>query len=730
MAVDSTPASEQKTKISKSEKKKREKSRKQSKSGCNLPRKRKKCPGVRLVGGRIYDSENGKTCHQCRQKTMDFTASCKNQKKDKPCTIKFCHKCLLNRYGENAEEMAVLKDWNCPKCRGICNCSFCMKKRGHRPTGILVHTAKATGFSSVSELLDVKGPEIDKIVKAVGGMPLKDTTSNNEPSVEVRTKRGKENTFSGNCDSNLRPLPSSPNERKLTRMKGKGLKEKRDGNQDDGVFLLETNRKKPRITYERLNEKQDGNRNDGVLLNKATPRRPHISKEGLKETQDGNQGDGISLKEKNTNKPQISKKGLKVIRDGKCDNGILLKETSTVKPQISNGVFKKEVKTSGNTEGVPQREKNMKKMVPKGVSSNLNGCKKRKEQQNSRLYKGVEVLDGRKIDKDEAQITIVVESCKVQTDAVKFQNHYIDADKLLPQSVELTTVAGIDLPPEDVGHTLQFLEFCSAFEEAREPEYILRELTRGGRGCRGKYSPVVKFHIQLLSLIKEDMGEDSTLISPQNGKNSWVHALENCASRSQCVLKELKLDWFGRQADDYDNLDSSKRLRLLTYLCDEVLCTAKMRSWIDDQNLKFIDKVKESKELFIAAKHKEKQVKQKMLDEVAKAIIAKNGAPLSISEHEAVVSKIKTEAAQAHAEMLESKDMLPNDKQRSDAVRTEPILSDNKGRTYWRLKGYSDNSSFLLQDVGTEDAVGSGEKWFTFDVAPEKEIEKYIDSLR
>ncbi|PSS35067.1 Cell division cycle-associated 7-like protein [Actinidia chinensis var. chinensis] len=466
MAVDSTPASEQKTKISKSEKKKREKSRKQSKSGYDLPRKRKKCPGVRLVGGRIYDSENGKTCHQCRQKTMDFTASCKNQKKDKPCTIKFCHKCLLNRYGENAEEMAVLKDWNCPKCRGICNCSFCMKKRGHRPTGILVHTAKATGFSSVSELLDVKGSEIDKIVKAAGGMPLKDTTSNNEPSVEVRTKRGKENTFSGNCDSNLRLLPSSPNERKLTRMKGKGLKEKRDGNQDDGVLLLETNRKKPRITYERLNEKQDGNRNDGVLLNKATPRRPHISKEGLKDTQDGNQGDGISLKEKNTNKPQISKKGLKVIRDGKCDNGILLKETSPVKPQISNGVFKKVVKTSGNTEDVPQREKNMKKMVPKGVSSNLNVCKKRKEQQNSRLYKGVEVLDGQKIDKDEAQITIVVESCKVQTDAVKFQNHYIDADKLLPQSVDLTTVAGIDLPPEDVGHTLQFLEFCSAFEEA------------------------------------------------------------------------------------------------------------------------------------------------------------------------------------------------------------------------------------------------------------------------
>ena len=52
-------------------------------------------------------------------------------------------------------------------------------------------------------------------------------------------------------------------------------------------------------------------------------------------------------------------------------------------------------------------------------------------------------------------------------------------------------------------------------------------------------------------------------------------------------------------------------------------------------------------------------MKQKMQDEVAKAIIAKNGEPLSISEHEAIVSEIKTEAAQAHAEMLESKGMVP-----------------------------------------------------------------------
>ncbi|XP_042013107.1 cell division cycle-associated 7-like protein [Salvia splendens] len=112
-----------------------------------------KSPRIRLVGSRIYDSVNGKTCHQCRQKTRDFSAACKNHKIIKPCTIMYCHKCLLNRYGEKAEEVDGLGEWSCPKCRGICNGSVCMKKRGHQPTGILINMAKATGFSSVSEML-------------------------------------------------------------------------------------------------------------------------------------------------------------------------------------------------------------------------------------------------------------------------------------------------------------------------------------------------------------------------------------------------------------------------------------------------------------------------------------------------------------------------------------------------------------------------------------------------
>lgn len=55
----------------------------------------------------------------------------------------------------------------------------------------------------------------------------------------------------------------------------------------------------------------------------------------------------------------------------------------------------------------------------------------------------------------------------------------------------------------------------------------------------------------------------------------------------------------------------------------------------------------------------EKVIKQKLQDEVAKAIIENSGAPLSISEHEAVVSKIKIDAARAHAEILEAMGAVP-----------------------------------------------------------------------
>lgn len=51
-------------------------------------------------------------------------------------------------------------------------------------------------------------------------------------------------------------------------------------------------------------------------------------------------------------------------------------------------------------------------------------------------------------------------------------------------------------------------------------------------------------------------------------------------------------------------------------------------------------------------------MKRKVQNEVARAIIMNNGVPLSISEHENLVFKIRAEAAQTLAETLEETETL------------------------------------------------------------------------
>ena len=102
-----------------------------------------------------YDQVDGTSCHQCRQKTDDLKTVCRSGR----CVGirgQFCGPCLKNRYGECAKLAIMDPHWECPPCRGVCNCSFCMKKRGRHATGILIHAAKKQGYDSVSSFLDLK----------------------------------------------------------------------------------------------------------------------------------------------------------------------------------------------------------------------------------------------------------------------------------------------------------------------------------------------------------------------------------------------------------------------------------------------------------------------------------------------------------------------------------------------------------------------------------------------
>ncbi|XP_030644369.1 cell division cycle-associated 7-like protein [Chanos chanos] len=102
---------------------------------------------------KIHDKDNGSTCHQCRQKTLDTKTECRNPL----CPgVKgqFCGPCLRNRYGEDVRTVLLDPTWECPICRGVCNCSLCRKRDGRCATGALTRMAKYFGHSSVRDYLE------------------------------------------------------------------------------------------------------------------------------------------------------------------------------------------------------------------------------------------------------------------------------------------------------------------------------------------------------------------------------------------------------------------------------------------------------------------------------------------------------------------------------------------------------------------------------------------------
>lgn len=101
---------------------------------------------------KIWDKENGSSCHQCRQKTLDTKTVCRSGF----CVGakgQFCGPCLKNRYGEDVRAVLLDPTWSCPICRGMCNCSLCRKKEGRCATGILVGLARYNGHDNVHEYL-------------------------------------------------------------------------------------------------------------------------------------------------------------------------------------------------------------------------------------------------------------------------------------------------------------------------------------------------------------------------------------------------------------------------------------------------------------------------------------------------------------------------------------------------------------------------------------------------
>ncbi|XP_026868303.2 cell division cycle-associated protein 7-like [Electrophorus electricus] len=101
---------------------------------------------------KIYNRVTGTTCHQCRQKTVDTKTSCRSEN-CRGVQGQFCGPCLRNRYGEDVRTALLDPSWQCPPCRGICNCSYCRQRHGCCATGILFPLVQHRGFSDVHSYL-------------------------------------------------------------------------------------------------------------------------------------------------------------------------------------------------------------------------------------------------------------------------------------------------------------------------------------------------------------------------------------------------------------------------------------------------------------------------------------------------------------------------------------------------------------------------------------------------
>lgn len=804
--------------------------------------KRTKSPGVRVIGGRIYDSENGKTCHQCRQKTLEFMASCKNVVGKKSCTQNFCPKCLLNRYGEKVEEAAKSEEWKCPKCRSICNCSICMKKQGCAPTGILVHAAKATGFASVADLLKCQGlseehvnslnvSTINSLVESIrsGNVDVKDLVKKLKPvqssmaSIEATESSPLKEQ---NSSALVSPSKAGKSEKSLvkssTPSKVRKLQKPLDGSSALPRAVSQLKKAKNLTTSSKTisDEGLDSHRESvPVLRGGKNHKRINMVKmevnlnEGNLDCNIDNDGKRISdtraLNGKSINAKSNSKRKSKV----KAETDLPIKGLSEEGQLASNIVNDKEAKsdttesaciTKNENDNVkdkavtaskdaqnflaihestgPLEGKKGAKIIPKAnkihaseinckagnliptesehiLKVDVKQTKKRKSDNIDKPGKKdvIQGINDQSISVSDFQLEVAEEKVNLKKKKRKDKNEMDEI--ILPQGKPMQLIAGIEFSSNDVGSALQFLEFCSAFEQVLDlkkgqPESILRELMRGRIGRRGLYSSVVQFHVKLLSLIGEDVGEQCEISHSVSDENSWLQVFKRLVMNKSHSIKEdslpsssnlpadeqqklrleiRQLDNFidvslKGKAEGYDALDPNIKLKLLNILCDECLSTGCLRNSIESANTQFIASKKDYKEEITAAKEKAKEAQQKMRDEVARILLAsKDGPSLTIDGHEQLISKVKLETEKAQAAKLDVLEAASRMKrQRCDAIRSVPIVRDKNGRAYWRLKGGSDRSVVLLQDTSSWENLAGQDAWYTYNEEDETILAKYI----
>lgn len=180
-------------------------------------------------------------------------------------------------------------------------------------------------------------------------------------------------------------------------------------------------------------------------------------KQGKENSFDGKTDTDLNYQKLATNFDDKSKKikreGLKEICNGNNDKGAQPKKSSSLKAQVIE--FPKEVKVTEIS-----KNNNYNTKVPKDVP--LSPIKS-EEKKDGVTLKDTGVPNALKNENARDKPKKVRLSSKVRKCTMGLENTEFDADIALPQGANIATVAEIELPPEDVGNALQFLEFCASF---------------------------------------------------------------------------------------------------------------------------------------------------------------------------------------------------------------------------------------------------------------------------
>ena len=199
---------------------------------------------------------------------------------------------------------------------------------------------------------------------------------------------------------------------------------------------------------------------DGVYVPSQGSEGVSPRKMGKENSFDGKTDAGLNSQKSVTNcsekKPKKTKReGLKEMSNGSRDEGARPTRSSLIKPTVSEDISKKEVQINGKASSVLSKKKNSKTWV----SNNVSVSPIKSEDKDAKTQQDAGMPNALKNENARAKPKKV----RMPWCTMNLENTELDADIPMPQGASLASIADIELPPEDVGHALQFLEFCASF---------------------------------------------------------------------------------------------------------------------------------------------------------------------------------------------------------------------------------------------------------------------------